>query len=257
MDVVFQLVSSPENLPRFLDQVARHFSSVADPTTTVSVRGTRHGALADNYRTFKFLDTHEILKELISHPPEMDVLAIANAMDIGLEECKEMFDIPVLGYMQVNLLMAQLYGRKLALLAPSRGFVRRFEEVVSAYGLDDVVVEVIPLQFDRIPDLDQLFDSDGHKYLTGMETLIESNVHDVDADAILPCGPPALYLAQQGVREIAGVRLIDGYAILCKVAEVVGRLNLSSNVPWMTSDEATRMPKELRSRAAAVFSSLP
>jgi Asp/Glu/hydantoin racemase len=248
----FQFVSSPTNLGLFLSSVTQHLSEVAAPDTEVIVRGTPHGARADSYRTFEFLDTFQVLRGLLVDQPNMDVLTIANALDVGLNECREIFDIPVLGYLQTNLLFAQMIARRVALLVPNRAFVARWEDLIRSYGFESIVTQVIPLEFDDIPDLDQLFGANRKSYREEVESAVTNALGAVSADAILPCGPPTLFLAQAGIRTLGNASVIDGYAVLCKVAEAFGHL-LASGQAVTNHGSTRRMPDDLRQLATNMF----
>jgi Asp/Glu/hydantoin racemase len=253
VQLAFQLISSTKNLPRFLEQASEYLASVADDDTEVKVYGTSRGALADNYRVFKFLDTYEILQQTLTRGELPDALVIANALDVGMFELREVFDFPVLGYLQTNLALANLRGEHVALLVPSEGFVPRFAELVTAYGFERSVRSIVPLDFGRISDLDSLFGPDGGSYLDRIVRSVSEQVSGVGADAILPCGPPTLYLSKAGVQRIGGARVIDGYLLVCKAAEMLARLNASGLYAWRPDGDPTSMPEDLRVGARTAF----
>ena len=115
------------------------------------------------------------------------------------------------------------------------------------------VRSIVPLDFGRISDLDSLFGPDGGSYLDRIVRSVSEQMSGVDADAILPCGPPTLYLSKAGVQRIGGARVIDGYLLVCKAAEMLARLNASGLYAWRPDGDPTSMPEDLRVGVRAAF----
>ena len=122
MRIWYQLLSSERRLSNFLKGAQSLCDKVAAPGTTVEVRGTRHGALGDQYRFFWHYDVREVVDNGLKVRDETrasgkyDAFVVANSLDPAIVELREMLDIPVLSFMEVNCFTACMLGDRFGLV---------------------------------------------------------------------------------------------------------------------------------------------
>jgi allantoin racemase len=227
MKVWFQLVSSPERLPAFLRALQGLTAAVAADGTDVLVRGTAHGAIADQYATFLHFDADEVIR--LAHREVMtssvDVYAMANSLDPALDALREALPMPVMSIMQVGCSVATMVGDRFGLVVPNRRLGPAYQRLVRSYGLGDRLAGVQPLGFDDIADQNALFTDETvatqtleRVHTAGAELVVRG------AEVIMVPGPVGCMLQLRGVREVAGAPLLDLYSVLVKVCEAVGQL---------------------------------
>jgi Asp/Glu/hydantoin racemase len=258
MKILMQLLSSQANLPGMLRTLAPHLEAVASEGTTFDVAGTTHGGLADDFRTFETLDVMDALRGVVSRPPgSFDVVAIGNSLDAGLAELRELLAVPVLAYLEANLAFSAMAGDRVALLVPTDAFVARYRQLVRMYGHESRCAGVYSLSFDRVPAMNALFDDGPDAAATAAEQLLSVAADAAErsgADVLLPCGPPALFLASRRVHAVGSATVLDGFAVLAKLAEAVGGL-ARGGYPFVARGLVNReLSDELRLRAMEALS---
>jgi Asp/Glu/hydantoin racemase len=258
MKILMQLLSSHANLPGMLRTIGPHLEAVASEGTTFEVAGTMHGGLADDFRTFETLDVIDAIRSVVFRPPgSFDVVAIGNSLDAGLAELRELLAVPVLAYLETNLAMSAMAGDRVALLVPTNAFVARYRQLVRMYGYESRCAGVYSLGFDRVPAMNALFDDDPAAAGAAAKQLLavaEEAAERSGADVLLPCGPPALLLATRRVHAVGSATVLDGFAILAKLAEAVGGL-ARGGYPFVARGLVNRsLGDDLRLRAVEALS---
>ncbi|WP_246854919.1 aspartate/glutamate racemase family protein, partial [Naasia sp. SYSU D00057] len=121
----------------FLSTVRQLCKDVAAPGTEVEVHGTPHGALGDHYRVIWHYDVREFVETGLRLRREggYDAFVIANSLDTGLVELREILDIPVISFMEVCCFTACTMGERFSLLVQHPKMVSRYREIVTGYGL--------------------------------------------------------------------------------------------------------------------------
>jgi allantoin racemase len=223
-----QLVSSPTRIPNFLAALQSQCDEVAAPGTQVLVRGTDNGGFADQYEALFHLDGAEILRTAFTQAQDaerVDVYAMANCMDPSVAGLREVLDVPVVTLMEVGCFLATMTGDRFGVIAPNAKMIPQVRGVVEGYGWGPRMAGILPLPFDRIPEMDLLFVNDEaaeagvHAVAKQAEELVRQG-----AEVILAPGPIACVLARRKVHELVGVPVIDMYSSLVKFAEAIGTL---------------------------------
>ena len=107
--------------PRVLRAI---LDKVRDPDTEIHVAGiTEIGGTGDQYRYLEYLETGEVLKNVHRAVREgFDAFLIGNIADPGLQEAREIADIPVLGLCEAALHVACMMGANFSLVTINRKF---------------------------------------------------------------------------------------------------------------------------------------
>ena len=246
MKIWFQLLSSETGARGFIDSTQKHVDRALQPGTVVEVRGTTSGVTGDQYRLFWNYDQREVIDNGLRIRKEggYDAFAVANSLDPGIVELREMLDIPVVSFMEVNCFHACTMGERFGIVAPSRKFVSRYAEIPVGYGLRDRLAAVEPILSD-----------------SGMEgTVQDAKAGDAMADQVIDAirrciakgaevvfiaGQRSALMAQRGVFEIDGVPLLDSFTLVAKYAELAVTMHRLTGVSVSRHLKYQAPPKEL------------
>jgi len=251
----YQLLSSEKRLSNFLAATQTLCNAVAAPGTTVEVRGTRHGALGDQYRIFWHYDVREVVDNglKVRASKAYDAFVIANSLDPAVVELREMLDIPVLSFMEVSCFTACMMGERFGLVVPNERMVTRYSEIVRGYGLASRLAAVEPLRFENMTRFDDVFTDPkvGDEILAQVEGAARKAIAQ-GAEVLILTGPQSAYMAQRGVREIDRVPLLDSYSLLVKQAEAMVAMHKLTGVAVSRRLHYQAPPADLIRQAAEV-----
>lgn len=255
MRIWYQLLSSESSLSNFLAAAGRITARAAAPGTTVEVRGTRHGALGDQYRFFWHYDVREVVDNglAVRASRKYDAFVIANSLDPALVELREMLDIPVLSFMEVNCFTACMMGDRFGLVVPNEKMVPRYSEIVRGYGLGSRLAAVEPLRFENMVRFDDAF-TDAAVGDELHQQVLEAcrRAAARGAEVLILTGPQSALMAQRGVREVDGVPLLDSYSLLVKQAEAMVAMHKLTGIAVSRRLLYQSPPSELVRQAAEV-----
>ena len=159
MRIWFQLLASETGMQNSIAATQTICDKAASPGTIVEVHGTSNGALGDNYRLFWHYDTREVIANglKVRQSGQYDAFVIANSLDPGLVELREVLDIPVTSFMEVCCHTACMMGEKFGIIVSNEKFIHRYREIAIGYGLRERLAAVEATRFDNIRDLNTVF----------------------------------------------------------------------------------------------------
>jgi len=224
----FQLLSSETGLKHFIAATQKLVDRGLYPGNAVEVRGTTQGVLGDQYRLFWHYDTREVLNNAlkIRKDSTYDAFVIANSLDPGLVELREIMNIPVLSFMEVNCFTACTMGERFGVIVPNRKFVARYREIVLSYGLRDRLAAIEPIEFDDVRSMEEIFTNPN--VAEAMEYQVIAAIRRAvakGAEVVFCAGPPATMMAERGRFEIDGVPILDAYTLLAKTGELMAAMH--------------------------------
>jgi Asp/Glu/hydantoin racemase len=219
MRIWYQLLSSEKGMSDFISGTQTLVDTAASPGTTVEVRGTREGALGDDYRLFWHYDVREVIENglKIRQSGGYDAFVIANSLDPGLTELREILEIPVLSFMEVSCTTALMMAENFGLVVPNDKFAAHYKEIVVRYGMRDRLTGIESLRYDNVRDMGPAYKA-GAGLLQEIEAACRRLIAN-GAESIICPGPSAAMAAQAGLHQIDGVPIIDSYRLLVKQAE--------------------------------------
>jgi allantoin racemase len=248
MRIRVQVVSSQENVPEFLVALQKQCESAADVDTEIDLRGTPHGALGDQYQSLLHFDTDVIVRQAYNEVRESDydAYAMANSLDPGVGALREILDIPVLSVMEVGCSIATMLGEKFGVVVANDKFIPMYSSMIAGYGLGGRVAGIASTSFDHIPDIDRVFsdDSIAEKTIHEFERVV-AQIADEGAEVVLPAGPVGCLLADRGIHDIDGVRVLDLYSSLVKFAEAMAYLGHECGVTTSRRRKYRKPPESL------------
>jgi len=255
MRIWYQLLSSETGMNNSIAATQAIASKAAAPGTIVEVRGTTNGALGDNYRLFWHLDTREVIANALKvrQSGKYDAFVIANSLDPGLVELREMLDIPVVSFMEVCCFTACMMGERFGILVSNEKFAPRYREIAIGYGLRDRLAAVEATRFNNIREMNNLFGAtDSAERMLAELSEAARRAIAKGADVLFASGPKAAFLASRGIYEIDGVPLLDCYSLLVKVTEAMVAMHKITGVCVSRKGLYQSPPKELIMKAAEI-----
>jgi allantoin racemase len=162
-----------------------------------------------------------------------DAVVINCALDPGLHEARAMVNIPVTSVTESGLLLAQLLGRRIGVVAPSETIVHTLEEKLNFLGFQERAIKHRPVRhFEMIFGLADAFRGKPERLIDDFEKVAWELIHD-GADVIaLGCGwlGPALSLNGYAQVRDANVPVVDNTAAALKLAELLSDLQKSIGI---------------------------
>lgn len=224
MRLWYQLLSSEKRLSNFLACLGRLTASAAAPGTTVEVRGTREGALGDQYRFFWHYDVREVVDNglKVRAAKNYDAFVIANSLDPALVELREILDIPVLSFMEVSCFTACMMGERFGLVIPNDRMAPHYRSIVNSHGLASRLAAVEGLKVEMMTRFDDAF-TDAAAGAQLYQQIQEACRRAIDkgAEVLILTGPQSAFMAERGEHLIDGVPVLDSYRLLVKQAEAL------------------------------------
>lgn len=217
----FQLMASEQRSPGFFSAVQQHLDKVVSPATRIDVRGTTHGAYADQYRLLFHYDEREIITNGLKAQREgYDAFALGNSLDPGVVALREVLDIPVVIQMEVSASVACMTGEQFGIIATNTKSEPRYREIVRNYGMLDRLAGVDSVRFDHLPRIHEAFEDD-EVFDAVIEAFKQSTrrLIAVGADTVIATGVHTTIAAQAGLTEVDGAIVQDTYALLARFAE--------------------------------------
>jgi len=225
-----QVFSSRARNPNFHEALEQHLRSVVDPGVQIEVHGTRKGGLGEQFRFFQAIDMPDIIENVLKckhakGDQRYDAFVSLNSTDPALVEAREILDIPVLGFLETTALMSCMMGRTFSLITPNPKFALSFEQKLKLYGLTERLTSIEAMNIPNLTDYRQGFiDPAAHQRIMNEFDQAARRAVAAGAEVIIPCGSHAVLQARRGLREIDGALIVDGLAILIKMAETAVKL---------------------------------
>lgn len=226
-----QVFSSRERNPNFHEALEQHLRSVVEPGTQIEVHGTKKGGLGEQFRLFQAIDMPDIIENVLkckhaTGEQRYDAFVSLNSTDPALVEAREILEIPVLGFLETTALMSCMMGRSFSLITPNPKFALSFEQKLKLYGLTERLTSIEAMNIPNLADFRQGFiDPAAHQRVMNEFDQAARRAVAAGAEVLIPCGSHAVLQAQRGLREIDGALIVDGLAMLIKMAETAVKLH--------------------------------
>jgi len=172
-------------------------------------------------------------------------VAISCFVDPALDLARSAVDIPVVSSCETALLVASVIGDSFGLITIDPSMVLILRELVSRYGYDDRVRDVVTLDpaVDEF-ELDQAFTGNGpliDRFLKEGRKLVAQG-----ADVIIPAeGVLNTVLVRSGIRDIDGVPVLDSYGSLLRFADMLIKLRQLCGLTVSRRGRYAKPPKHL------------
>jgi Asp/Glu/hydantoin racemase len=248
-------MASETRSPGFISAVQQQLNGVVTPGVEIIVRGTTHGAFADQYRLLLHYDEREIIAlGMQAQASGYDVFALGNSLDPGVIALREVLDIPVVVQMEVSTSVACMTGEKFGVVATNEKAIPRYREIVRGYGFESRLAGVDSVRFDHLPRIHEAFtDADVAKAVVDAYRESARRLIALGADTIIGGGVHTTIAAMNGLREVDGAIIQDTYALVARFAEAAAAIHQYTG-QW-TSRRAlySKPPVDVLQRAAEMY----
>jgi Asp/Glu/hydantoin racemase len=228
-----QVFSSRQRNPNYHQALEAHLRSVVDSGTEIEVYGTKHGGLGEQFRFFQAIDTPDIIENVLTckyavdgnGKRKYDAFVSLNSTDPALVEAREALDVPVVGFLETTAHWACMMGRKFSLITPNPKFALSFEQKLQLYGLTGRLASIEAMNIPSLTDYRQAFihQAAHERVMTEWDAAARRAIA-AGAEVLIPCGSHAVLTARRALREIDGALIVDGLAMLIKMAETAVKL---------------------------------
>ena len=187
-----------------------------------------------NWASVQIIREFAVIDAVIKGEEEgFDAVAIACGLDPGLHQARALVNIPVTSVIESGLLLAQLLGRKLAVITPSETIVDQVEENLHFLGFEDRAIRNRPVRhFEMIFGLADALRGKPQRLIEDFEMAASELIRD-GADVIVPaCGWLGPAFTLNDYREVTGanVPVVDSTAAAVKLAEMLADLQKSTGL---------------------------
>lgn len=213
----------------YANALEAHLGSVSRSDTEIEFMGTSIGE-GNVYRSFKLLNEADLLENLLRlrDREDIDAVAVGNTFDPGVQQAREILDIPIAGLLETSLLVSHMLGEGIAIIAEGDKVASLIQETVRAYGLDTRVSGVYGL--DR-PDSDVSLelihraygdDDEARETFFAEADRVMERAAEEGAEVAIPGGGilPMLFI-DEGLRELHNVPIVDKLSVLIKMTETL------------------------------------
>lgn len=221
--------STPLDSPRMADYRAHlvaHLESVKRPDTEIRFSGVESGSLALDYDAVVQMNSMArggVLHQIVQADAEgYDVVAIGCMLDPALPEARELVDVPIVSLGETTLLVSLMLGHRVSGVAFSDKQALRYTRQAYEMGIGDRVERFESLGID-FPTLAAGF-REPEPMVEGFRRAA-SRLVARGVEVIIPaCATLDLFLAEAGIDEVEGARVLHADATLLKIAETFGDL---------------------------------
>jgi allantoin racemase len=224
------------DLPAYEAALAAHFRRVARPGTEVVMHGMQPGTYATEYpgidirhHVLQHLHAGQFIAAALRAEREgFDAFAIMSIPDVGLQEARQVVDIPVVGYGESAMLTACTLGARFGVVT----FIEDLPELIAAnvarYGLAARCAASRPAGF-GFHDVLAGFARPG-PLIERFEAAARALIRD-GADVVIPGEAPLnVLLAVNGVNRVDDCPVLDSIGATIKMAESLVDLRRTSGV---------------------------
>lgn len=246
-DVWLEKVAQYPELSELWKGMNRCFKKVAGPDTDVVESHVPLSGSLLQHTYLEMLNSIYVVDGIIRASRDgYDAAIIGCFADPGLHQARSVASIPVLAAGESAMLLAQLLGRKFAVVTVSSGFVPIMEANLRLLGLESRAIYHRPVRsFDmNIEDLIECFKGNGAPLVSQFESVALECIRD-GADVILcGCGyvGPAFSLLGYTQVKDTGVPIVDGTSAALKLAEAMVGLQKTIGLKKSTSDVSIYSP---------------
>ncbi len=225
MKIWYQSYVDYENGAAYWDALAVHLGEVADPDTSIEIKGiTPYDSYA--HPLVEWRCGREMICNAVRAEREgYDAFIVGHFQDAGLYEARSVVDIPVIGLGEASMLYACQLGQRSGIVTINPRFIPWFHHQIGKYGLRERVTGVHAMTFEpgqilaaigsqqKLAEVQALFDAQGLP-------LVEQGV-----DVLIPGGGiPMLLFSQIKDHRVGAAPVINGIPIAVKMTEVAVKL---------------------------------
>ncbi len=200
---------------------------VVRPDTVVDVHGVPVMMDIDRYKCVMYYHAAQCLNNMLRAEKEgYDAFAIGCSFDVGIDEGREMLNIPVVALAHSNLHMASMLGELFAVITCEPHFAEKYRQMVGKYGLEAKYLRGPYICRATEAELARALKDDPAPFAAKFKAVAEKAVAD-GASVIIPVPPfiGQLFYKTGGLPDLGGAVMLDPVSVVIKFAEMMADLN--------------------------------
>ena len=204
------------------EALRKHIPKIARIDTEVDIHGVdKFSPRLFQSRYFQYLHMAQIVEKALQAEREgYDAFVLGGMRDFAYFELREAVDIPVAFIAESSYNLACLLAPKFSLIDPNEVSLRSKIAIIKRYGLEEHYVPGVHIGSSLL-ELVEGFEKNPEGVID-MVRKAAKKVIEQDAGILVPgFGGLSVFLAEQDVREIDGVPIMDNQAALIKMAEML------------------------------------
>ena len=222
MKLWYQSLARESDAIHYHPMLRKAIESCVDPGTKVDIHGVVASAgMGVFYRILRHYDLQEVIQNAIRAEKEgYDAFLIGNFSDTGVDEARELLNIPVLGICENSMHLACQMGASFGVVPVSQKQTPGKIENARRYGLERQMVGAEPLNSSPAALKQAMADSSLKEQVMAEFTVCAKRLLQRGAEVIVPAGGEFnVFLADAGIFEIDRAPIVNGIIELVKMGE--------------------------------------
>ncbi len=206
----------------FEEACERYVPKVARPDTEIHFSWVEKRAPKMTLSKYiQYLHVGQVIESAIRAEREgFDAFVLGGMRDLGYSELREAVDIPVVFMGETSYLVACLLAPKFSLIHTDEAPLQDATALIKKYGLEDRSLPGVHIGYSHT-DLIAAFESEPERIIKQVKAAARTAIKQGGAILVTGFAALSVFLAEQGVREIDGVPVLDSQAVVIKVAEMM------------------------------------
>jgi len=206
----------------FEEACERYVPTVARPGTEIHFAGVEKRAPKMVLSSYvQYLHLGQIIENAITAERNgFDAFVLAGMRDLGHSEIKEAVDIPVLFSGETSYHIACMLASKFAVIINDEEPLQNATALINRYGLESRSVPGVHLGYSHT-DMIAAFQSHPQRVIEEIKAAAQPAIKQGAGIFVTGFAAINVFLAEQGIREIDGVPVLDSQAAVIKVAEMM------------------------------------
>ncbi len=227
MKLWYQSLARETDATHYRPMPRKVIDSCVDPGTEVHIHGVVESAgIGVHYRFLRYHDMKEIIHNALRAEKEgYDAFLIGNFSDSGVDEAREMLNIPVLGICETSMHIACQMGASFGVVPVSQKQTPGKFENARRYGLESRMVGAEPLDSSPAALKKAMVDRSLKEQVMADFTACAKRLLERGAEVIIPAGGEFnVFLAEDGIYGIERAPIVNGIIELVKMGEVAAKM---------------------------------
>ncbi len=208
---------------RYFDAaVARYVPTIARPDTEVHFSWVERRAPKFTISKYiQYMHVAQVIESAIRAEREgYDAFVLGGMRDLGYAELREAVDIPVVFMGETSYLLACLLAPKFSLVHTDEVPLQDATALIKKYGLEDRCLPGVHIGYSHT-DLIAACESNPQRLIEEVKAAARIAIKQGGAVLVMGFAAMSVFLAEQGIREIDGVPILDSQAAVIKAAEMM------------------------------------
>jgi len=208
---------------RYFDEACeRYVPKLARPDTEIHFSWVEKRAPKMTVSKYiQYLHAGQLIESAIRAEREgFDAFVLGGMRDLGYSELREVVDIPVVFMAETSYLVACFHAPKFSLIHIDEGPLQDAMALIKKYGLEDRCLPGAHIGYSHT-DLIAACEREPERVIKEIKAAARTATKYGGGILVTGFAALSVFLAEQGVREIDGVPILDSQAAVIRVAEMM------------------------------------